>query len=129
MQGLADPKMQKFSRLRVQLGVAGPDDAQTHSTEVTAFAGKPSANYSRKGHDFTPLNFRSTVSGMSVKYRTAKRRALLTRAIRDTFGVQLQSVHANGTRCVTALLSVHATVVSILAEFVVSTAFIFFNRI
>ena len=65
---------------------------------------------------------------MSLKYRTAKRRALLTRAIRDTFGVQLQSVHANGTRCVTALLSLHATVVSILTEFVVSTAFIFFNR-
>ena len=66
---------------------------------------------------------------MSIKYRTAKRRVLLTRAIRDTFGVQLQSVHANGTRCVAAaLLSLHATVVSILAEFVVSTAFIFFNR-
>src|SRR6266699_967018 len=57
MQGLVDPKMQKFSRLRVQLGVAGPDGAQTHSTEVTAFAGKPSANYSKEGHDFTPLNF------------------------------------------------------------------------
>src|SRR5258706_8112035 len=66
---------------------------------------------------------------MSVKYRNAKRRALLARAIRDTFGVQLQSVHANGARCVAAaLLSLHVAVVSILAEFVVSTAFIFFNR-
>jgi len=66
---------------------------------------------------------------MSVKYRTAKRRALFTRANRDTFGVHLESVHAIGTRCVAAaLLSLHAPVVSILAEFVVSTAFIFFNR-
>ena len=66
---------------------------------------------------------------MSLKYRTAKRRALLTRAIRDTFGVQLQSVQAIGNRCIAAaLLSLHATVVSILAEFVVFTAFIFFNR-
>ncbi len=66
---------------------------------------------------------------MSLKYRTAKRRALLTRAIRDTFGFQLQSVQAIGNRCIAAaLLSLHATVVSILAEFVVSTAFIFLNR-
>ena len=85
---LADANMQKLPRLRVELSMSGPDGAQTDSTEATAFASKPSANYSKKGHVCTWIKLR-TLSRMFVEGRTKKGRTVFTCETRETFGVHM----------------------------------------